>query len=120
MNRIVVFILGFISGAAALFFVLLVFVLLSDKHKENIRNQKIANTQYVDVRGAKGDVTLHTYMPKDSVKMLLGQPTNIDLTTVGSDSHEIWWYEFMEQGCITPSTLTVAFINGELESIRKF
>jgi hypothetical protein len=37
-----------------------------------------AEVQYIEVKGKKGNVTLHTGMPKHSVKILVGKPDEVN------------------------------------------
>ena len=47
-----------------------------------------AEIQYIEVKGKKGNVTLHTGMLKDSVQILVGKPDEVNLNTYGSSTHE--------------------------------
>ncbi len=97
--------------------------------KEKIRNQLIeaisdnlsgenqeAEVQYVEVKGKKGYVSLHTGMSKDSVKILAGKPDKVDLHSTGNISIEIWGYKLKNNYL---SDLDIEFRNGKLKSIRK-
>lgn len=132
MNRTLVFFLGFIAGIASVILALLVISSLSIASRlpkvdvvqeDNIEqiSPKRLSVQYVDVRGKKGEVTVHTFMPKDSVKLLIGKPTKTDLNTIGSRSQETWTYEFPGQGVYgTLRILKIEFINGELRNISEY
>lgn len=92
--------------------------LRGDKHAENPQRE---NIQYIDIRGKHGEVTVHTYMSKDSVKILIGKPTRVNLMTIGNDAHEYWEYDFPNQGQYgTTRRLNISFVNGELKEIREY
>lgn len=92
--------------------------LRGDKHAENPQRE---NIQYIDIRGKHGEVTVHTYMSKDSVKILVGKPTRVNLMTIGNDAHEYWEYDFPNQGQYgTTRRLNISFVNGELKEIREY
>lgn len=81
----------------------------------------VQNIQYVDIRGKHGEVTVHTNMSKDSVKILVGKPTRVDLRTYGNNAHEDWEYIFPGEGLYgTPRELRISFINGELKEIHEY
>lgn len=92
--------------------------LRGDKHAENPQRE---NIQYIDIRGKHGEVTVHTYMSKDSVKILIGKPTRVNLMTIGNDAHEYWEYDFPNQGQYgTTRRLKISFYNGELKEIHEY
>src|SRR6185436_9785089 len=60
----------------------------------NIANlNQEAEIQYIEVKGKKGNVTLHTGMSKDSVQILVGKPDEASLSTIGNFTHERWGYK---------------------------
>ncbi|MCM1377024.1 MAG: DUF2845 domain-containing protein [Clostridium sp.] len=122
MNRTFVFFLGFIVGGI---FVSLVIFLGSfftqttlDFTKSHINQKKFSNIQYTKVVGRNGEVVLHNQMPKDSVKLLLGEPTSSDLYSIGTDTHEIWRYEFPEKDNGSTRYLRISFTNGKIVDIN--
>lgn len=75
-----------------------------------------ADIQYVEVKGKKGNVTLHTGMSKDSVKILLGKPDKVDLHSIGNTTYETWGYKLKNNYL---SDLDIEFNNGKLKSVRQ-
>lgn len=136
MNKGCVFVLGFL---AAIFLVTLI-PFLNGKNKASepqltdevvdeevivqdfLKQAKpVENIQYIDIRGKHGEVTVHTNMSKDSVKILVGKPTRVDLRTYGNDAHEDWEYIFQGEGLYgTPRELRISFINGKLKEIHEY
>ena len=57
----------------------------------SLTNQE-AEVQYIEVKGKKGNVTLHTGMTKDSVRILVGKPDNVELRSYGN-ALEDWGYK---------------------------
>lgn len=81
----------------------------------------VQNIQYVDIRGKHGEVTVHTYMSKDSVKILVGKPTRVDLRAYGNDTFEDWEYDFPNQGQYgLGRRLKISFLNGKLKEIHEY
>lgn len=77
-----------------------------------------ASRQYIEVYTAAGEVKLYVGMPKDSVKMKMGNP----YTTSAYDSpysglKETW--EYMERNKYV-SEFTIEFLNGRLKSLRQY
>ena len=65
-----------------------------------------------------GIVILHTYIPKDSVQILMGRPIS---TTVEKDLNGINTQTMEYQGTNSfIAGFTIEFINGELSSVRLF
>lgn len=75
-----------------------------------------AEVQYLEVVGKKGNVTLHTGMPKDSVKILLGKPDKVDLRTFNFSKREDWGYKIKTN---YGTDLDIEFKDGKLESVRQ-
>lgn len=91
------------------------------REKTPVENPLPENTQYIDIRGKHGEVTVHTNMTKDSVKILVGKPTRVELRTYGNDAHEDWEYIFQGEGLYgTPRELRISFINGKLKEIHEY
>lgn len=72
--------------------------------------------QFIEVRGKKGNVTLHTGMPKDSVQLLVGKPDQAELSNIGNTAYEDWGYKIKNR--YVPD-LNINFENGKLESVRQ-
>lgn len=71
--------------------------------------------QYIEVTGKKGKVTLHNYMSKDSVQILLGKPDKADMRTYSSTVHENWKYEINDD-----YSLDLDFENGMLTNVNQY
>ncbi|MBQ3325180.1 MAG: hypothetical protein IJG81_10120 [Muribaculaceae bacterium] len=71
------------------------------------------DVRYFDVKSKKGEARIHTGMPKDSVIMLLGKPTQF-MSTEYSD--EITY----ESGPYDTNILTISFEDGKVSSVIQF
>jgi hypothetical protein len=80
----------------------------------NLTNQE-AEVQYIEVKGKKGNVTLHTGMTKDSVRILVGKPDNFELRPYGN-ALEDWGYKIRNK--YVPD-LEINFEAGKLKSLRQ-
>ena len=80
----------------------------------NLTNQE-AEAQCIEVKGKKGNVTLHTGMTKDSVRILLGKPDNVELRSYGN-ALEDWGYKIRNN--YVPD-LEINFEAGKLKSLRQ-
>ena len=80
----------------------------------NLTNQE-AEVQYIEVKGKKGNVTLHTGMTKDSVRILVGKPDNVELRSYGN-ALEDWGYKIRNSYV---SDLEINFEDGKLKSLRQ-
>ena len=117
--------LGFIGGVictiGALFIIGLAFSSRQspeDLIQERRDELKLTNLQYFELSTPKGDITLRTYMPKDSVKMLMGKPTSVDVSNLGVVGvHETWEYKGSNRYI---NEFTLEFVNGELESVSQY
>jgi len=93
---------------------------INSNYSENeVRSQKKVQQkqiQYVEVRGKKGNVTLHIGMHKDSVQILLGKPDEVRLNTVGSSAYEYWGYKIKNNYV---SDLDIDFVDGKLKGVRQ-
>jgi len=74
--------------------------------------------QLFELTTKNGIIKLHTYMPKDSVKILMGRPQSTDINDYGSGKTlETWKYKgtnkYIEE-------FTIEFINGKLKSVRQY
>ena len=80
----------------------------------NLSNQE-GEVQYIEVKGKKGNVTLHTGMTKDSVRILVGKPDNVELRSYGN-ALEDWGYKIRNN--YVPD-LEINFEAGKLKSLRQ-
>lgn len=80
----------------------------------NLANQEAA-VQYIEVKGKKGNVTLHTGMTNDSVRILVGKPDNVTLRSYGN-ALEDWGYKIRNN--YVPD-LEINFEAGKLKSLRQ-
>jgi hypothetical protein len=87
---------------------------LIEKLSDNFENNK-AEVQYIEVRGKKGNVTVHTGMSKDSVRILVGKPDAIELRSYGN-TLEDWGYKIRN---IYYPDLEINFEDGKLKSLRQ-
>ncbi len=74
-----------------------------------------AEVQYIEVKGKKGNETLHTGMTKDSVRILVGKPDNVELRSYGN-ALEDWGYKIRNN--YVPD-LEINFEAGKLKSLRQ-
>ena len=81
----------------------------------NLTNQE-AEVQYIEVKGKKGNVTLHTGMSKDSVRILVGKPDKVELRPFNFSTLEEWGYK-IKNNYITD--LEISFEAGKLTSLRE-
>lgn len=87
---------------------------LIEKLSDNFASQD-AEVQYIEVKGKKGNVTLHTGMTKDSVRILVGKPDNVELRSYGN-ALEDWGYKIRNN--YVPD-LEINFEAGKLKSLRQ-
>jgi hypothetical protein len=119
----IIFISGMISGALLLYAI----GFRSEKSvREKIRLdliETLSNNQsnqeekfhYIEVRGKKVNVILHTGMTKDSVRILLGKPNNVQFRSYGN-ALEDWGYKIKNN--YLPD-LEINFEDGKLKSLRQ-
>ena len=130
MNKLSTFIIGMIAGAVLLYvtqFTINKRTKISDEEKlrqqliETLTNKftdinKVSESHYIDVNGKKGLVTLHTGMPKDSVKLLIGKPDEVRLNEIYNTHYEKWGYKINNNNF---ADLYVDFENGILAGVRQ-
>lgn len=118
MKSFLIFIGGFVAGILATIFVLfLISHAVSSNHSENeVQAQHIEQVHYIEVRGKKGNVTLHTGMSKDSVKILVGKPDETQLREFLNTYHETWGYKLKNKYI---SDLDIDFEDGKLKGVRQ-
>jgi hypothetical protein len=77
------------------------------------------NIQSFELTTKKGIVNLHTYMPKDSVKALMGRPQSTDVDNYGykDEVRETWRYRGSNNYI---DEFTIEFTNGKLKSVRQY
>ncbi len=86
---------------------------------KNTDESKEINIQSFELTTKKGIVKLHTYMPKDSVQVLMGRPRSTDVVNneYNGEVRETWKYkgsnDYLDE-------FTIEFINGELNSVRQY
>lgn len=110
MKNFLIFIGGFTAGILVTFFIL--FAMSRSSNTAYSENEM--QIQYVEVKGKKGNVTLHTEMSKDSVKLLLGKPDQVDLNELANTHYETWGYKLNNE--YMPD-LTVDFKDGKLSGV---
>jgi ethanolamine utilization protein EutQ (cupin superfamily) len=129
-QQLFIFIGGMATGALLLYLTLyIISVRTESSEKEKLRQQLIqtisnkitdlneeTEIQYIEVKGKKGIVTLHTGMSKDSVKVLLGKPDEVNLMTVMNSTHESWGYKLKNEYV---SDLDIEFVDGKLDGVRQ-
>jgi hypothetical protein len=123
MKQFLVFIGGMIAGALLLYAIGFrkessvreqIARQLIETLSDNSANQD-AEVQYIEVKGKKGNVTLHTGMTKDSVRLLVGKPDNVALRSYGN-ALEDWGYKIRNN--YVPD-LEINFEAGKLKSLRQ-
>jgi len=130
MKQVFIFIGGMIAGALLLFLILYVISRSTQYSEREQRRQQLIERisqepeiQYVEVKGKKGIVTLHTSMSKDSVQILLGKPDEVNLRTILNSSHEDWGYIIDDKYGIPKDyqvpDLRIDFVDGKLEGVRQ-
>ena len=126
MKQVLVFIGGMVAGALLLY---AIGFRTENSVKEHLKQELIEKlthnldnlnqepeVQYVEVKGKKGNVTLHTGMPKDSVQTLVGKPDKVDLHSIGNTAYETWGYKLKNNYL---SDLDIEFKDGKLKSVRQ-
>jgi hypothetical protein len=126
MKSFLIFIGGMIAGALLLY---AIGFRTESSVKEKLRRQLIeklsdnlgslsqdAEVQYIEIKGKKGNVTLHTGMPKDSVRILVGKPDEVNLRSYGRTNLEDWGYKIRNSYI---SDLDLHFEDGKLKSVRQ-
>lgn len=136
MKKILGFIFGFVAGALFLFLILYVIGIRSNYSEREMLREKLMSelmnsldedeevqVQYVEVKGKKGIVTLHTGMLKDSVQILVGKPDEVDLRSYRSTALENWGYKINNKYGLPKeyqtADLEIDFEDGKLKSVRQ-
>jgi len=129
MKQFLIFIGGMVAGALLLY---AIGFRTESSVKEQLRRELIetlshnlanlnqgAEVQYIEVKGKKGNVTLHTGMPKDSVQILIGKPDKVDLHTTGGYAFENWGYIINKTYGSKIADLDIDFVDGKLRSVHQ-
>ncbi len=69
---------------------------------------------YIEIRGKKGYVSVYFGMPKDSVKLLLGKPDEVEYSKIGKEAHETWSYKIRNRYI---ADLRFEFRNGRMNRV---
>ncbi|MBS1523760.1 MAG: hypothetical protein JST50_22340 [Bacteroidetes bacterium] len=79
--------------------------------------------QFIEIKGKKGNVTLHTGMSKDSVRILVGKPDKVNLYEITHTSYEEWGYKIINKHGIPTEyqmpDLHIDFKDGRLSGVRQ-
>lgn len=114
MNRIIVFILGCLTGMLVTILVIFAFAAIFTEAQE-LGQESIYS---FSINYNNKNTTLYLSMPKDSVKMLLGQPSDVRVSTILDDVHETWEYFDTFPGSYSP--IQIEFINGMLTGANQY
>ncbi|MEY4964179.1 MAG: hypothetical protein RLZZ323_1498 [Bacteroidota bacterium] len=91
---------------------------LNQSFGESNTSEEQRNTQSFELITKKGVIKLHTYMPKDSVKILMGRPQSTDINDYGyGEAHETWKYKGTNRYI---DEFTIEFVNGKLKSVDQY
>ena len=112
---------GFILGVLATSLILLI-IWGGNMHSSSSDKTDDVETwkdyQTFELSTKNGVVTLHSYMSKDSVKILMGRPHSISVTDLGSAGVNETW-EYKGRNSSIPE-FTMVFSNGKLESVDQY
>jgi hypothetical protein len=140
MNAFLKIALGFVLGVVFTFGVLYVIGIIQNNEEnqliEEIRIRTLKNLeetleksdsneygqtnfQAFELTTKKGIVKLSTYMPKDSVQILMGRPQSTDIVAneYNGDVSETWKYKGRNR---YTDEFTIEFTNGKLKSVRQY
>lgn len=107
MNKAVLILIGAVIGC---FITLIVLSIIGQTYNDADNY----NIQYIEVTGKNGPATLHNYMSKDSVQILLGKPDEADMRTLPMDIvREEWKYRTKE------GRIYIEFENGMLINVNQ-
>lgn len=91
---------------------------LNQSFGESDTGDEQRNIQSFELTTKNGIVKLHTYMPKDSVQILMGRPQSTDINDYGyGKAHETWKYKGTNRYV---DEFTIEFTNGKLKSVRQY
>lgn len=109
MNKAILILIGAVIGC----FMTLLLLFIIGQVSANADNY---NIQYIEVTGKNGPATLHNYMSKDSVQILLGKPDEADMHTLPMGIvREEWEYR-----TLNGRSLNIEFQNGRLTTINQY
>lgn len=114
MRGFFIFIGGFVAG---IIFTFLTLSIISMASNNNHGNEEEIEVQYFDVKGKNGNVTLHNGISKDSVRILVGKPDQIDVSKVLNSTYESWGYKLYNE--YAPD-LEIKFQDGKLEGVSHY
>lgn len=131
MKQTLIFIIGMVIGALISYYILKGNNNLAEKSDaKQLRQemlQSISNSlsdlnkdpevQHVEIKGKKGNVTIHTGMTKDSARLIVGKPDEVNLRTSGNSTYETWGYYIRARRDIKITDLKIEFVNGKLKGI---
>lgn len=106
---------GFAVIFIALFFVSYCSTRSSFEEFNSEYEENVPKVQFFDVTTKKGTFTLHTKMPKDSVKLLIGKPNETDVMNLGGIVREEYKYK---KGDF--HSVNIVFMDGMLESVSNY
>ena len=112
MNKLLKILISIIIGFFLLIFILPILSVFISSSSEKESPQ----VQYVEIIGKHGNVKLHIGMIKDSVKILVGKPDEVDLRSIGNTTYESWGYKIKNDYL---SDLDIDFENGKLKAVRQ-
>lgn len=123
MKSLLIFIGGFVAGIFATIIVLYLISLGVKSNSNNSFDKANLKIEYIEVKGKKGNVKLHTGMSKDSVKLLVGKPDAINLDEIGNIRFEKWGYKInnkygMPKEYQIPD-LNIEFEDGRLNGVKQ-
>lgn len=93
MRKSLIFLFGFIMGIIATWLFLIMITYSAPVDRSEV-DKKVTT---IEITGKNGEVTLYTGMPKDSVKLLLGKPDEVDLREIGHTFYESWGYKIKNE-----------------------
>lgn len=123
MNNKITFLVGIIIGLILMFIYFKTSKTQEEREMEmtmqlieKVKNQK-TEIQYTEVKGRKGRVTIHTEIPKDSAKLLLGKASKTEMQKIANSVYETWTYDFDGDDI---SDLKLEFIDGVLDNFHEY
>jgi hypothetical protein len=109
MNKAILILIGAVIGC----FMTLLLLFIIGQVSANADNY---NIQYIEVTGKNGPATLHNYMSKDSVQILLGKPDEADMHTLPMGTVREEWEYRPQNGRL----LKIEFENGMLTNVNQY
>jgi len=112
MKGFLTFIGGFVAGILVTILILFIIGMRNSTGQTSYGMQ----VQYIEVKGKKGNARLYTGMPKDSVRLLIGKPDEVDLRSFQGTALEGWGYKLKNKYI---SDLDIDFVDGRLNAVRQ-